>query len=107
MYMHISTSWQGSPPTLSVSSTDHPTARRPRPRFPGPAIMDALIQAAKQRQRPPALGIFLILRYTGMRRESVATLRLRHLDPGWGLRNLGVKGDKTRAPRRAVSSVAL
>jgi site-specific recombinase XerD len=58
--------------------------------------MDALIQAAKQRQRPRDLAIFLVLRYTGMRRESVATLRVRHLDPDWGLRNVRVKGGKTR-----------
>ena len=58
--------------------------------------MDALIQAAKQRERPRDLASFLILRYTGMRRESVATPRLRHLDPEWGLRNVRVKGGKTR-----------
>jgi site-specific recombinase XerD len=58
--------------------------------------MDAIIHAAKQRQRPRDLAILLILRYTGMRRESVATLRLRHLDPEWGLRNVRVKGGKTR-----------
>jgi site-specific recombinase XerD len=58
--------------------------------------MDALIQAAKQRQRPRDLAIFLILRSTGMRRESVATLRVRYLDPDWGLRNVRVKGGKIR-----------
>jgi site-specific recombinase XerD len=31
-----------------------------------------------------------------MRRESVATLRIRNLDPEWGLRNVRVKGGKTR-----------
>jgi site-specific recombinase XerD len=31
-----------------------------------------------------------------MRRESVATLRVRNLDRRWGLRNMPVKGDKTR-----------
>jgi integrase/recombinase XerC len=31
-----------------------------------------------------------------MRRESVATLRVRNLDRGWGLRNVPVKGGKTR-----------
>jgi integrase/recombinase XerD len=31
-----------------------------------------------------------------MRRASVATLRVRHLDPGCGLRNVRVKGGKTR-----------
>ena len=63
---------------------------------PGSAIMDALIQAARQRHRPRDLAVFLILRYTGMRRASVATLRVRHLDWRWGLRNVPVKGGKTR-----------
>lgn len=31
-----------------------------------------------------------------MRRESVATPRVRNLDPEWGLRNVRVKGGKTR-----------
>jgi hypothetical protein len=48
--------------------------------------MNALIQAARQRERPRDLAIFLILRYTGMRRESVARLRVRNLDHRWGLR---------------------
>ena len=58
--------------------------------------MDALIPAARQRQRPRDLAIFLILRYSGMRRASVASLRVRNLDPRWGLRNVPVKGGKTR-----------
>ena len=58
--------------------------------------MDALITAARHRQRPRDLSVFLVLRYSGMRRESVATLRVRNLDRGWGLRNVPVKGGKTR-----------
>ena len=58
--------------------------------------MDALVDAAKQRRRPRDVAIFLILRYSGMRRESVASLQVRHLDGGWGLRNVRVKGGKTR-----------
>ena len=58
--------------------------------------MDALVTAAKERRRPRDVAIFLILRYTGMRRESVATLRLHHLDGTWGLRGVRVKGGKTR-----------
>ena len=58
--------------------------------------MDALIEAAKQRKRMRDVAIFLILRYTGMRRESVATLRIRNIDVKWGLRNVSVKGGKTR-----------
>jgi site-specific recombinase XerD len=58
--------------------------------------MDALVDAARRRQRPRDMSIFLILRYSGMRRESVATLRLRHLDENWGLRGVTVKGGRTR-----------
>src|SRR3989454_12046298 len=58
--------------------------------------MDALVEAAKARRRPRDVAIFLILRYTGMRRESVATLRIHHLDGSWGLRGVRVKGGKTR-----------
>lgn len=58
--------------------------------------MDALIRAAKQRRRPRELALFPILRYTGIRRESVATLRVRNLDPARGLRHVRVKGGKTR-----------
>ncbi|MGH7366347.1 MAG: tyrosine-type recombinase/integrase [Candidatus Rokuibacteriota bacterium] len=58
--------------------------------------MDALIRAAQKRQRPRDLAIVLILRYSGMRRESVATLRVRNLDRRWGVRNVPVKAGKTR-----------
>src|SRR5437773_11956224 len=65
--------------------------------------MDALVEAAKQRRRPRDVAIFLILRYTGMRRESVATLRVHHVDGTWGLRGVKVKGGKTRdIPVRTV-----
>ena len=54
--------------------------------------MDAVIK----RGRPRDIGMFLILRYTGMRRESVATLKVKHLDrTGW-LRGVVVKGGTTR-----------
>ncbi len=76
------------------SLTENPVAKLDRPRYertppkqvPGAELMDALITAAKRRKRPRDIAIFLILRYTGMRRESVASLRLRHLDHDWGLR---------------------
>ena len=58
--------------------------------------MDALIEAARRRQRPRDVAVFLILRFTGMRRESVATLQARHLDALWGLRRVRVKGGHTR-----------
>ncbi len=51
---------------------------------------------AKARRRPRDVAIFLILRFTGMRRESVATLQVHHLDGRWGLRGVRVKGGKTR-----------
>ena len=80
-----------------VAQLDRPPHRREAPKqVPGSAIMDALLTAAKERRRPRDLAIFLILRYTGMRRESVATLRVRNLAPEWGLRNVRVKGGKTR-----------
>jgi len=83
--------------TNPVARMDRPPHRREAPRqVPGTAIMDALIEAAKQRRRMRDLAIFLILRYTGMRRESVATLRVRNIDAQWGLRNVSVKGGKTR-----------
>jgi hypothetical protein len=33
-------------------------------------MMDALVEAAKARRRPRDVAIFMILRYTGRRRES-------------------------------------
>ena len=80
-----------------VAKLDRPPHRREAPKqVPGPALMDALVRAAKQRRRPRDLALFLILRYTGMRRESVASLRVRHLDGEWGLRGVRVKGGKNR-----------
>jgi len=80
-----------------VARLDRPPHRREVPRqVPGPSIMDALVDAAKQRRRPRDVAIFLILRYSGMRPESVASLQVRHLDGGWGLRSVRVKGGKTR-----------
>jgi len=73
-----------------------PHHREPPKQIPGASIMDALVEAAKARRRPRDVAIFLILRYTGMRRESVATLRVQHLDGTWGLRGVRVKGGKTR-----------
>ena len=76
-----------------------PHHREPPKQVPGSEIMDALVEAAKARRRPRDVAIFLIMRYTGMRRESVATLRVQHLDGTWGLR--GVRA--SRAARRATS----
>jgi len=83
---------------------ENPVAKLDRPRYertpptqvPGAALMDALIDAAKQRRRPRDIAIFVIIRYTGMRRESVASLRVRHLGGDWGLRGVYTKGGKTR-----------
>lgn len=80
-----------------VAKLDRPPHRREPPKqVPGPALMDALIEAAKVRRRPRNVAIFSIIRYTAMRRESVATLRVHHVDPAWGLRGVRVKGGKTR-----------
>jgi integrase/recombinase XerC len=86
------------------SLTENPVAKLDRPRYertppkqvPGAELMDALVAAARARKRPRDVAIFLIIRYTGMRRESVASLRVRHLDADWGLRGVYVKGGKTR-----------
>jgi len=48
---------------------------------------------------PRGVAIFLIPRYAGMRRDSVATLCVRHVDPAWALRGVRVKGGKTRDNR--------
>ncbi len=80
-----------------VAKLERPPHRpEPPKQVPGPSIMDAVVEAAKTRRRPRDVAIFLILRYTGMRRESVATLRVQHLDGTWGLRGVRVKGGKTR-----------
>lgn len=81
-------------PVAQLERPPHHT--EPPKQVPGPAIMDALVEATKARRRPRDVAVFLILRYTGMRRESVATLRVQHLDGVWGLRGVRVKGGKTR-----------
>ncbi len=58
--------------------------------------MDALVRAAKARGRDRDLAVFLLLRYTAMRREAVARLRLRNLDGEWGLRAVRGKGGKVQ-----------
>jgi site-specific recombinase XerC len=80
-----------------VTKLERPPHHREPPRqVPGSSIMDAFVEAAKQRRQPRDVAIFLILRYTGMRRESVATLRVHHPDSTWGLRGVRVKGGKKR-----------
>ena len=80
-----------------VAKMDRPPHRsEPPTQVPSGTLMDAVIDAARRRQRPRDMAIFLILRYSGMRRESVATLRVRHLDETWGLRGVLVKGGRTR-----------
>jgi site-specific recombinase XerC len=78
--------WLVKPSVLSMNPVlklDRPPQRREVPKqIPGPGIMDALIQAARARRRPRDLAIFLILRFTGMRRNSVATLRCGTSIPG-------------------------
>jgi integrase/recombinase XerC len=79
-----------------LAQIDRPVRQESVPAVPAPSLMDALVQEAKRRGRPRDLAIFLILRFTGMRRGTVASLRLRHLDPEWGLRAVPVKGGKTQ-----------
>jgi site-specific recombinase XerD len=79
-----------------ISRMDRPPHDRRPPAVPGPGIMDALVQAAKDRGHKRDVAIFLLLRYTGMRRGSVATLRLGQLDAEWGLRAVQTKGGKFR-----------
>src|ERR1043166_3812291 len=80
-----------------VAVLDRPPQRREPPRqVPGSDLMDRLIQAAREGGHPRDVVIFLLLLFTGMRRESVATLRIRNLYPEWGLRAVPVKGGKTR-----------
>lgn len=81
-------------PITGMDRPPHPI--EPPKQVPSPGLMDALIEAARKRQKPRDVAIFLILRYTGMRRESVATLQARHLDAFWGLRRVRVKGGRTR-----------
>jgi site-specific recombinase XerD len=84
-------------PANPIAGRDRPPHRiEPPKQVPTPALMDALIEAARKRQRPRDVAVFLILRFSGMRRESVATLQARHLDALWGLRRVRVKGGKTR-----------
>lgn len=82
--------------TNPVVGIDRPPCQPATPAVPAPALMDALVAAARDRGRPRDLAIFLVMRFTGMRRHSVATLRVRHLDPTWGLRDVRVKGGKTQ-----------
>jgi integrase/recombinase XerC len=80
-----------------VAQLDRPPHERAAPKqVPAPSLMDALVEAAKQRKRPRDVAIFLVMRYTGMRRGSVASLRVRHLNGDWGLCGVRVKGGKTQ-----------
>ena len=93
--------------TNPVEKLDRPKLqRRSPPGVPDGALMDALVAAVVKRGRPRDIGMFMILRYTGMRRESVATLTVKHLDrTGW-LRGVVVKGGTTRdipVPESVVS----
>ncbi len=82
--------------TNPITRMDRPPHQRVPPSVPGPAVMDALVRAARERGRPRDVALFLLLRYTGMRRDSAATLRVGHLDGHWGLRGVRAKGGKIR-----------
>lgn len=87
---------RGHLPANPIHRMDRPPQQRGQPAVPDGALMDRLVQAAQERGRPRDVALFLLLRYTGMRRESVATLRVGHLDGDWGLRGVRVKGGTTR-----------
>ncbi len=85
-----------------IAGMDRPPHRiEPPKQVPTPALMGALIEAARKRQRPRDVAVFLILRFWGMRRESVATLQARHLDALWGLR--WVRGQRRAHERYSVA----
>jgi integrase/recombinase XerC len=79
-----------------ITRMDRPPHQHVPPAVPAPHLIDALVVAAKTRGRARDVALFLLLRYTGMRRESVATLRVDHLDTEWGLRSVLTKGGKVR-----------
>ena len=49
-----------------VGQLDRPPRQPATPTVPAPALMDALVEAARRRGQPRDLAIFLILRYTGV-----------------------------------------
>ena len=79
-----------------ILKMDRPPRQTVPPAVPSAVIMDAVIEAARERGRLRDVAVFLLLRFTGMRRESVATLRVGQLDGEWGLRGVRVKGGKVR-----------
>ena len=84
-------------PANPVAALERPPHKRQPPaQVPGPVIMDRLVRAALQHGRTRDIALFLILRYTGMRRGSAVSLRVRHLDWSWGLRNVPTKGGQTQ-----------
>ncbi len=80
-----------------VEVLDRPkVVRIPPAGVPEAALMDTLVRAVITRGRPRDIAMFLILRYTGTRRESLVTLTVKNLDGDWGLRGVRVKGGTTR-----------
>jgi len=83
----------GANPVLKM---DRPPRQTRPPAVPSTALMNALIGKVRERGSSRDAAIFLLLRFTGMRRESVATLRVGQLDGEWGLRGVQVKGGTVR-----------
>ncbi len=79
-----------------ITRMDRPPRNWNPPAVPSASTMDALIEAAQQRGRRRDVAVFLLLRFTGMRRGSIATLRVGQLERDWGLRGVHVKGGKVR-----------
>ncbi len=66
--------------TNPVDKLDRPKLQPATPGgVPNATLMDTLVEAVIKRGRPRDIAMFLVLRYTGMRRESVATLQVKHL----------------------------
>ena len=81
----------------SVATLDRPPHREEPPRqVPGSELMNNLIRTVIEYRQPRDLAVFLILRYSGLRREAVASLRAGQVDVAWGLRNVKEKGGKVR-----------
>jgi site-specific recombinase XerD len=84
-------------PANPVWKCDRPKVERDVPRgVPSSELMNRLLDAAIARGRRRDIAVLLPLRFTGMRRESIATLRVKQVDPmGW-FRDVREKGGRTR-----------
>lgn len=88
---------RGVLPVNPITKVERPPRHRgARPGVPATSLMDSFVAAAIERGKLRDAVLFSLLRYSGMRRGSVVSLRIRNLDDGWGLRDVPMKGGKTR-----------